>query len=706
MPNSPVQEFPRQDAAVKTKWREEEPARIRVERQRRAIVSILGSEAFLKARLPKALEDLCQTAALALDVARVSVWQWGTDRNVLLCLTQWNQGRFETPGQKLQIAQFPIYFEALERDHRIEAHDVRRHPAVRQLLDFYLIPMGISSMLDAGILVDGRLAGVVCFEHVGDPRRWTPDELSFASTTAALAGLLFAQAARRRAESEAARMQARYRQLVDSSHDVIFTLNTDGQVTFASPQWQAQLGYDIEDRVLGHHFQEFLHEEDLPAILEKWSLALQGKPIKEVEYRARHTNGSWRRYACNASPVSSENGKVDFFVCSARDITEKHREELHRAETRRMESIGRLAGGVAHEFNNMLGVILGRLELLEDEAGADTAFTEHIGEIRRAVTRSARLTSQLLAYAQRQTGSPQKIRLHAEIEKLQPKLQAQCSPTLHIHWHPFDFEPVVRFDSNWLHEIITSLCLRAKDAMKENRGQVEIRTLLRTQNDSREEDAPLHEENLPPGAYAQIDVIDNAPPIPENHLPYLFDPFSPETGLEADAGMRLASAYGMVRQGNGFLFVRRENAATVFSIFLPLEDSVHTESSNPVSETQNKPCVLVVDDETAITRMVQMLLIRHGICAITASDPQTALKLAEENGPRLRVLISDIAMPQVNGFQLADAMRERVPDIYVIYMSGYPWNSIRGDRMLSRSETFLQKPFTLEDMMAAVAGRV
>lgn len=709
MPDSSI--HARQNTAAPSRWRKEEPTRIRIERQRRALSSILNADDFLAARLPQALQHLCKTAAVAVDVARVSVWQWDFNKQYLECLVQYNQEQFENNGQKLEISKFPVYFEALQRDGRIEAHDVRRHPAVSQLLDFYLIPFGISSMLDAAFLVNGRLAGVVCCEHTGIRRRWTSDELAFASTIAMLVGLLFAQNARKLAETEASRMQMYYRQLVEWSHDVIFTLNTKGQITFASPQWQKQLGYDIEHEVLNRHLTDFLHEQDIPEIILKWQQALHGEAIHNYEYRFRHANGSWRRYSANANPIRNTDGTIHSFVCNARDITEKHIKNQLQTEKKRIESIGRLAGGIAHEFNNMLGVILGHLELLEAEHEDPVKQQEHLAEIRKAISRSSRLTFQLLAYAQKQTGSPRLLDLHIEIDNIIQNIQRLCGPNLHVHWQPGSIDALVHFDSHWLQEILMGLCLRAKDAMGHNHGQIEIRTCFEsvqpTTYDLSQENL---QENLPPGDYVRIDIADNGTAISERQLPHLFDPFSPETPLTADMGMRLAGVYGFVRQGGGYIFHKRENHTTIFSIYLPARKPVgsnkeilHGENSN--HETQ-KPLVLVVDDEPTIAHMIQMILTRYDIHVITASGSQEALKLVEQYHQHLRLLISDIVLPQLNGFLLAKAVRTRIPNIHVLYMSGYPWDLIRSDHTLAEGDGFLQKPFTVENLLADVQSRL
>ncbi len=692
-----------QDAAGK--WRREESPRARVERQRRSLANILGAPEFLGARMPQALEILCREAAFALDVARVSVWRWGPERDFLECLVQWSQDHFDPPGNQLEIARFPVYFEALERDHRVEAHDVSRHPAVRQLLDFYLVPLGISSMLDAGILVDGRLAGVICLEHVGTPRRWTPDEVSFASTAAALAGLVFAQEARQRAEAEARRLQDRYRLLVEASHDVIFTLDTTGMVSFASPQWQMQLGYDVEREVVGRHFREFLHEQDLGAAMQVWEQALQGRPIRGFEYRARARNGSYRRYACNADPQFLEDGQIGFFVCSARDITEKHRTEQRRAEEQRLESIGRLAGGVAHEFNNMLEVILGHCELLAEEHLDKPALLAELQEIRNAALRSARLTSQLLAYAQKRPGTPERLDVNAEIERAMGRLGRILGPDIRLSWRPGLPLAPVHFDAGWLQDILEQLCLRAKDAIA-GAGQMEIASRMETVQEREAGGIDAETSDLPPpGTYVRIDVADTGIPVADHQVAHLFDPFAPGSGLSAEAGMRLAGIHGMVRQGGGFIFAHAESGTSRFSIFLPAVPESQAADVLPVRPEGAGKLVLVVDDEISITRMVQMILGRYGIRAVTASDPRAVLEMVERNGPDIGVLLSDVAMPGMNGFELVKAVRCRQPGIRVIYMSGYPRDSISGYRDIPREDGFLQKPFTVEELLSAVNSR-
>ncbi len=550
----------------------------RAKRQQEALASFVFEDAIAEGDVIETARRLSVMVSRAIGVERVGIWLLSEKRDEMICVEQWQESEgSHSSGMTLVASDYPKYWDALQKDSRITADDALAHPATRDFTDVLLKPLGISSMLDACILVNGEMAGVICLEHTGEPRHWHQDEMTFASTAAILMSQVLGQDARNRSEAESKRLQ----------------------------------------------------------------------------------------------------------------------ERLLQAE--KMESVGRLAGGVAHDFNNMLAVILGQTEIALSQAKENDQVYNSLKEIQQAGQRSSRLTQQLLAFARRQPVNPEVINLNQSLEGMISMLKRLIGESITLDWQLQDNVWPVRVDRSQLDQVVVNLCVNARDAMG-GRGLIRIATnnLHITPNDMDE----LPEASV--GDYVRLSVHDEGAGIEAADLENLFEPFFTTKQADTSTGLGLAVVYGAVKQSGGFIHVESApDRGTTFHLYFPRErhELVAVDTPDDVSgETQQIEKILLVEDEVAVLRMTTAMLEQLGYDVVSARSVSEALKQIEAPDNGIRVLITDVVMPEMSGKALADRVLETMPDVKVLFISGYTSNVLGSGGTVDASFNFLQKPFSAADL--------
>jgi PAS domain S-box-containing protein len=391
-----------------------------------------------------------------------------------------------------------------------------------------------------------------------------------------------------------------------------------------------------------------------------------------------------------------------------RDITEQkrveaEREKLHAqlVQAQKMETVGRLAGGVAHDFNNMLGVILGHTEMALEKTNPGDALHEDLTEIITAGQRSADLTRQLLTFARKQTIAPRVIDINETVEGMLKMLRRLVGENIDLLWKPGGNPGPVKVDPSQIDQVLANLCVNARDAIKEV-GKITIETGDITFDEFYCRD----HKGLAPGEYVLLAVNDNGCGMDPETLDHLFEPFFTTKELGKGTGLGLASVYGMVKQNNGFINVYSERGqGTAFKIFLPR----HADKSALVPENrQDQPAergietILLVEDEPAILKMTKVMLEKLGYTVIVAHAPEEAIRLANENNGRIDLLMTDVVMPGMNGRDLAGNLLSIHPGMKRLFMSGYTANVIAHHGVLDEGVHFIEKPFSRKDLAAKV----
>ncbi len=389
----------------------------------------------------------------------------------------------------------------------------------------------------------------------------------------------------------------------------------------------------------------------------------------------------------------------DVLIATARDISqqklveaerERLRDDLNQAQ--KMESIGRLAGGVAHDFNNMLGVILGHAEMALEQIDAHHPLHADLDEINKAAKRSAELTRRLLAYARKQTATPRVLHLNETVEGMLSMLRRLIGENMELVWRPGRDIGHVKIDPVQVDQILANLCVNARDAIK-GVGRVVIET-GRINLPPGEAD-PY--EGLLPGEYIWITVTDNGCGMDAGVKEHLFEPYFTTKGLGKGTGLGLAMVYGIVRQNDGCIQVQSEpGRGTRIRILLPRHDG-----SSPGMQAERilpapppgRQTILLVEDEPAILNLVRKGLERLGYAVLPAATPAEAVRIAETHAGDIHLLITDVIMPEMNGRDLARRLLGLHPGMRRLFMSGYTADVIAHHGVLEAGVHFIQKPF-------------
>jgi two-component system cell cycle sensor histidine kinase/response regulator CckA len=383
----------------------------------------------------------------------------------------------------------------------------------------------------------------------------------------------------------------------------------------------------------------------------------------------------------------------------AQEERERLRSQLQQAQ--KMESVGRLAGGVAHDFNNMLGVILGHAEMALDQLNADQPLYGDLKEIHKAARRSAELTRQLLTFARKQTISPKILDLNETVEGMLRMLKRLIGEDIQLAWLPGGNLWPVEMDPSQIDQVLANLCVNARDAV-EGTGRITIETKNVVLDP---DDCADHAEFIP-GAFAMLAVSDNGCGMDTETLEKLFDPFFTTKGLGKGTGLGLATVYGIVKQNNGFINVYSEpDKGTTFEIYLPSRQAAAEKIRKESAERRvprGHETVLLVEDEESMLNVAKTILERLGYRVLAACGPAEALQLAKQHTQEIHVLMTDVIMPGMNGRELSERLLITHPNLKILFSSGYTANVIAHHGVLDKGVHFIQKPFSLNEVATKV----
>lgn len=389
-------------------------------------------------------------------------------------------------------------------------------------------------------------------------------------------------------------------------------------------------------------------------------------------------------------------------VISRHDYLQKQNKlQLQLNQAQKMESVGRLAGGVAHDFNNMLNVILGHTEMLLEDMNERNPLLENVLEIQKAARHSADLTGQLLAFARKQAIAPKVVDLNQVIRSMLSMLKRLIGENIALKFYEGKNLYKTKIDPSQLDQILANLVVNARDAIQGN-GIISIETL----NLSPDASYLSKRSEFVPGDYVLLAISDNGSGMDEKTISCIFEPFFTTKVIGKGTGLGLATVYGIVKQNNGFVYVYSEkDIGSCFKIFLPRHfeaEAVMVEKNSGESAPTGNECLLLVEDEPIILKMTKKILERLGYRVLSTQSPLEAIRLADDHKNEIRLLISDVVMPQANGKELAKALVENIPNLKTLFISGYTADVIATHGILDEGINFLQKPFTRNELAQKV----
>jgi two-component system cell cycle sensor histidine kinase/response regulator CckA len=513
--------------------------------------------------------------------------------------------------------------------------------------------------------------------------------------------------ARKLAEEALQESEERFRTLIEAAPEGIF-VHSDGRLVFANPAYCSMMGASQSGALLGASCLDQVAPECHEAFTERTRVGQEtGEAGPSIELELVRQDGSRIPVDSTAVPVRYK-GKTSHLVF-VRDITGRKRREQERsqldarlARAQRLESTGLLAGGIAHDFNNMLGVILAYVDIaLGRYAPGQPTFTD-LQEIRGAAQHCADLTQQLLGFAGRQTFAPIALDLNELVDDMLDTLRHLTGENLTVTWRPGPTPCTIKIDPAQLNQILVNLCLDRRDATG-GVGELAIETGTIVLD---QEYCARHGDGCDPGEYVVLTVRDDGGGEDEETLGHLFEPFHTSASHREGTGLRLATVHGIVLQNGGSIDVVSESGrGTTFRTYLPLQalEPGHLPERVLVAPaSRGYETVLVVDDEPAVLTGTAALLARQGYTVLAAHTPREALRIAEEHTAKIDLLLTDVAMPEMNGRELAREIVSIHPITRCLYMSGYSSDVIERRGMLGAGVSFIGKPFTLRDLAVKV----
>ncbi len=488
-----------------------------------------------------------------------------------------------------------------------------------------------------------------------------------------------------------------FAQFMEHSPVFVFFKDENIRAIRLSSNFEQMLGRPI-DEILGKDMTELFPQslaESMIAVDK--NILFEGKAITiEEELNDRH-------YSTIKFPISVK-GKPRYLAGFTIDTTERYHASIERekmqlqlAQLQKMESIGRLAGGVAHDFNNMLQAIIGHTELAMENLETDNPLFNDIQEIQNAAVRSADLTRQLLAFARKQNVIPKLLDLNETVSSMLKMLQRLIGENIELSWKPGHRIGNIFIDPSQLDQILANLTVNARDAIT-GTGSIAIETepVLVT-----EEFSVLH-QMIKPGNYAVLSISDTGCGIRNEDIEHIFEPFFTTKALGQGTGLGLATVYGIVNQNHGFIdLISKAGGGSTFKIYLPIiAREVGSEQSVIDKSLQigKGETILIVEDESAILLMVQSQLQQLGYNVLTATCPSEAISITTENPSTIQLLITDVIMPEMNGIELADTLMKLNPDIKYLLISGYTADILEKNQTFNYELNFLPKPFSLKTL--------
>jgi two-component system, cell cycle sensor histidine kinase and response regulator CckA len=480
-------------------------------------------------------------------------------------------------------------------------------------------------------------------------------------------------------------------QAVEQSPVTIMITDTRGLIEFVNPKFVQLTGYAAEE-VLGKSPGMLKSGQNPPEMYSRLWESLKAGGVWEGEFVNRKKNGELFSERATISPIKNKDGAITHYLAIKEDITERKLLQAQLLQSQKMESVGRLAGGVAHDFNNMLSVIIGCVQLAMLKVEEGDKVWQFLNQILRAAERSSEITRQLLAFSRKEIVSLKRVNINAKILETQNTLGRLIGEDIDLRFKPGHDIWTIEADPSQLDQILVNLAVNARDAMPGG-GVLSIETA----NVQIDPTYCRYHLDARPGDYVQLSVTDSGTGMDAETVAHIFEPFFTTKEVGKGTGLGLAMVYGIIRQNNGFINVYSEvGQGTSFHLHLPRHAGpAEVEQLAPQAELAGSGTVLLVEDDALVREMAMQMLIESGYTVIKAKDPADAIEICRKGEVQIDLILTDVVMPVMNGKEMVDAIEKFRPDIKVLFMSGYTSDLVAQRGVVDSGRHFIQKPFSV-----------
>ncbi|MCP4579070.1 MAG: PAS domain S-box protein [Deltaproteobacteria bacterium] len=647
------------------------------------------------------IADFTLEKAIELTDSKIGYLAFVNKDETLLSMYSWSKEAIKTCEIKEKQSVYPIkktglWGEAIRQRKPVITNNYSDQNPLKKGLPKGHVPM--ERHMNVPIFDGNRIVAVA-----GVGNKQIPYDDSDAHQLTLLMQGMWIIVRRQRAEEKLLESEKKYRNFFNNAQIGLWrTRLSDGLFLEANQRMVEMFGYDSRDELIGRISARDYYVE--PETRSHMISELKEKgEIRNCETHYRRKDGStlWARFSGTLFE------KEGYWEGVTADITENKQAEAEKArleeqyrQTRKLEAVGRLAGGVAHDMNNLLTPILGYSEMLMGQFGPDDRRKRSVDQILRAGYRSRDLVRQLLAFSRKQTLEYRPLNLNKAIEKFEKLLRRTIREDIEIEIIPAPGIGIVKADVGQIEQVVMNLSVNAQDAMSDG-GRLTLKT---TMVEIGEDDAAVH-PGTQTGRYVMLSVNDTGGGMDEETLEHIFEPFFSTKGEEG-TGLGLATVYGIIQQHNGNIRVHTEpGEGTTFEVYLPATEEVHVEKKGKEKsneELHGSETILLVEDSRSVRELCHTALEQQGYTVLAAENGAEALaRLISHDGP-VHLLLTDVIMPGMNGKELFTKASEKRPDLRVLYMSGYTGNVISRHGVLDEGVQFIQKPFTFHGLATRV----
>jgi PAS domain S-box-containing protein len=589
--------------------------------------------------------------------------------------------REELIGQRVEIL-VPARLRAGHRQHRdayAEAPRIRRMGAGLDLkgrrrdgsefdVEISLSPVRV----ETGTLVLSAIRDVTDRKRIEQELRRVNQELTLRTT------------------EEIGAYRARLAAIIDSSEDAIIAKDLDGTITAWNQGAERMYGYTPEE-MIGQNISRLSESpEEIPKIMARIK---RGERITHHEAVRVTKDGRRLQVSVSISPLRNPAGEIVGASAIARDISEQKRAEEHLRQAQKMEAVGRLAGGLAHDFNNILGIVNACTELLQSRIERVPGSAPYLGNIRKAVERGTSLTRQLLAFTRRSTLQVQLLDLNQHLPDVRKLIRPLMGDDVEVVVRPHCETAVIEMDPGQLDQILLNLAVNARDAMPKGGKFLLETSLIQTDEVFMAQHPPMKA-----GKYVVLAVSDTGSGMDPGTLSRIFEPFFTTKEVGKGTGLGLATVYAIVQQMSGYIWVYSEvGSGTTFKLYLPNAEDKIGETAQPEDESvprREGVTVLLVEDDEIMLSLTRQLLEENGYHVLGAKDADAALETMRTHRGKIDLLLTDVVMRGTSGPELVERVSASHPAVKAVFMSGYTGELLAQHRELNREVPLLEKPFS------------